>query len=180
MKRFVIFLLCIVTIIFAQNAWFTGEDVVKKNNNAFYVSDKDSVFFDEDTLYICGAETIEVYVNMDRSLGMVRLFGTVQSKDTMGYSSTGDSIYFYVARHKGLGQTRGGGRLDAKNANITETFYAIDSVEQANGTVGTFDVYPLSNSTLKEEPGVYYTFRIYGVAHKNSAIWLKEELIYAY
>lgn len=181
MKKFIILLVVLLSgTVLAQNMILTGQDVAEKNGNGYWISNQDSVFWDEDTLYIAGAETCEVYVNVDRTLGMLRLDGTIQNKDTVGYSSTGDTIRFYCARFKGTFRQYGNGRFDPKNSNMSETFYAMDSVKQASGTVGAFDVYPLSNSTLDDEACNYFIFRITGVASKISAIWPRLSLVFAY
>lgn len=158
--------------VYAQSKWTIGDDILSANGNGYWVSDADSVFFDDDTLYIAGAETLEVYVNTGRTLGMISLYGTVQNKDTIGYSSTADSVYFYASRHMGSGS--------ARNANISETFVPIDSVLNDGSTVGSFRVQPIANTTFGTDAAVYWTIRIYGKANIINAIWLKEERVFAY
>ena len=169
---FFTFLLFTFSLSFGQTGWTTGEDVISSNGNGYWVSDADSVFFDDDTLYICGADTLEIYVNTGKTLGMVRLYGTATNKDTMGYASSVDSVYFYAAQHKGDGSTR--------NDSIPETFFPMDSCEQASGNTDAFDVYPLSNSTLDNQAAAFITIRIYGKTGTMNALWLKEERVNAY
>lgn len=157
---------------FAQTKWIIGEDILSSNSNGYWISNSDSIFFDEDTLYIAGAETLEVYANVGKTLGMITWEGTVQNKDTIGYSSTGDTVYFDCALHRGTGS--------ARNSNMTETFYAIDSVKTVSDSVGSFNVYPLSNTTLDDQAKPFITLRIRGVANKISAIWIKESRVDAY
>ena len=169
--KLLIFLI-LATSVFGQSRWTFGEDIISKNGNGYWVSNEDSVFFDEDTLYIAGAETLEVYVNVGRTLGMIRYYGTVHTKDTLGYSSVGDTVYFNASLHRGDG--------NSKNALITETFYAMDSCKIVHDSTGVFDVYFFANSNLEQVETAYYTLRIYGVADKIGGIWIKEERVFAY
>ena len=82
----ILILLTVLTVsVFGQ--WTTGQDVSNSNGNYFAASNTDSVFWDDDTLYICGAETAYVFVATRRSLGMLTYKGTITTKDTMVHAA---------------------------------------------------------------------------------------------
>ena len=178
MKKLILFIwllvLCSWSLLQAQTEWTLNEDILTSNGNYYRFSSSDSVFASSagDSLYIVGNDTLEIYMNLGRTLGMVRFYGYAQGVAMQGNSATTCSLYFYASNHKGDGSTM--------NAKIPETFYPIDSVEVAAATVGTFDVYPLSNTNIDSKPSAYLTIRIYGITAQVAKFWLKEERISAY
>jgi len=177
MKKLILFIwllvLCSWSLLQAQTEWTLNEDILTSNGNYYRFSDSDSVFAssDGDSLYIVGNDTLEIYVNIGRTLGMIRFYGYAQGVAMLGHSATTCTLYFDMSIHKGDGSTM--------NANITETFYAIDTILVIADSVGYFDVYPLGNSNLNQRTA-YYTLRIYGVTAQVAKFWLKEERINAY
>ena len=181
---FTIFLLISFAVLYAQpNTFVVGEDILSKYGNGYSVSDEDSVFFSDDTLWLCGAETLDVYVNVGRTNGMLCWKGTVTSVDTLFYGGDtiafiGDSgaVQYEVALHNGDGS--------AANANIAETFYYMDSVNvdtaSINSVQGSFYVRPFDSSDLDQIGTIFWTFRIRGWTGAVVGIWIREERIFAY
>lgn len=172
MYKILMFLL--VLIISVSGQWTTGEDVSNSNGNYFTASNTDSVFWDEDTLYICGAETAYVFVRVGKTLGMLTYKGTVTTKDTMAHSGDSARVVFEIGMLKGLSYT-------ALDASVTETYYGMDSVDVATTVSDDIYFYPFQNTNLDQLHTYYYLMRIRGRYSTNlSKIWLKEERIGAF
>ena len=172
MYKILLFLLIFVMPLFGQ--WTTGEDVSNSNGNYFAASNTDSVFWDDDTLYICGAETAYVFVGTRKTLGMLTYKGTISTKDTMSHSNDSSRVVFELAMLKGLSYT-------ALDASVTETYYGMDSVDVAFGGADDIYFYPFQNTNLDQLHTLYYLLRIRGRFSTNlSKIWLKEERIRAF
>lgn len=170
-----IILLLFILPVWAQTEWTIGEDILTSNGNYFWESDADSVFAssDGDSLYIVGDDTLEIYINVGRTQGQINYIGYARGVAMLGAGGAKTcSLYFYISRHLGDGITR--------NDSIPETFYALDSVEVGANTKGTFEVYPLSNSTIDDRAVPYLTLRIYGVAGQVAKFWMREERVHAY
>ena len=173
MFKTLIILSILVVSLFGQ--WTQGEDVSNSNGNYFAVSNTDSVFWDGDTLFICGAETAYVFVNPGKTLGMITYKGTVTTKDTMSHASDSARVVFEMALLKGLSYT-------ALDASVTETYYGMDSVDVANAASDDIYFYPFQNTNLDQKHTMYYLMRIRGRYSTNiSKIYpFREERISAY
>ena len=170
-KAAIIFLI-LATSLFGQ--WTTGEDVSNSNGNYFATSNTDSVFWDGDSLFICGAETAYIFIRVGKTLGMVTYKGTVTTKDTMSHASDSARVVFEIAMLKGLSYT-------ALDASVTETYYGMDSVDVANAASDDIYFYPFQETNLDQLHTMYYLMRIRGRYSTNlSKIWLKEERISAF
>lgn len=172
MYKIIIFILALTVSAFGQ--WTTGEDVSNSNGNYFAVSNEDSVFWDDDSLYICGAETAYIFIRVGKTLGMITYKGTTTTKDTMVHSGDSARVVFEIAMLKGLSYT-------ALDASVTETYYGMDSVDVATTKADDFYFYPFQNTNLKQLHTMFYLMRIRGRYSTNlSKIWLKEERIKAF
>ena len=172
MYKVMIFLLIFIVSVFGQ--WTTGQDVSNSNGNYFAASNTDSVFWDDDSLYICGAETAYVFVAVRKTLGMLTYKGTVTTKDTMSHSGDSARVVFEIAMLKGLSYT-------ALDASVDETYYGMDSVDVATTVSDDIYFYPFQNTNLDQLHTMYYLMRIRGRYSTNlSKIWLKEERISAF
>jgi hypothetical protein len=172
MRRLPLFLLVLIVSVSGQ--WIAGEDVSNTNGNYFTASNTDSVFWDEDTLYICGAETAYIFIRVGKTLGMITYKGAVTTKDTMAHASDSARVVFEIAMLEGMIYT-------ALDANVTETYYNMASINIAITATGTFYFYPFQNTNLDQLHTNYYLLRIRGLYSTNlSEIWLKEERIFAY
>jgi hypothetical protein len=152
--------------------WTQGQDVSEENGNYFYYSNSDSVFWDDDTLYIAGAETAYVYVKTGRTLGNITFKGYVTVKDTMGHASDTASVVFDMAKLKGLSYTQ-------PDDSVTETFYGLDSMEVLSGATA-FYFYPWQNNNLDDSHVFYYILRIRSRAQGLAAIIIREERVLTY
>jgi hypothetical protein len=172
MRQLPLFLLVLVVSVSGQ--WTTGEDVSNTNGNYFTASNTDSVFWDEDTLYICGAETAYIFIRVGKTLGMLTYKGTVTTKDTMSHSSDSARVVFEIAMLKGLSYI-------ALDASVIETYYGMDSVDVASAASDDIYFYPFQNTNLDQLHTYYYLMRIRGRYSTNlSKIWLKEERTVAF
>ncbi|MCK4825836.1 hypothetical protein KA005_59355, partial [bacterium] len=111
-----ILIILLILVVSVSGQWTTGQDVSNTNGNYFAVSNSDSVFWDEDTLYICGAETAYVFVAVRKTLGMITYKGTVTTKDTMSHAADSARVVFEIAMLQGLSYT-------ALDVSVTETYY---------------------------------------------------------
>ena len=176
MKKLITIWLSVIllsAICFAQTEWTLNEDILTDNNNYYRLSSSDSILFASagDSIYIFGNDTLEIYVNLGRTLGATRFHGYAQGVARHTNTATVCTLYFEMSIHKGNGS--------AMNANITETFYALDTILVVADSVGYFDIYPLGNTSLNQRTA-YYTLRIFGVTAQVAKIWIKEERINAY
>ena len=174
-KKILLFVLILTISAFSQPYWTQGEDVSNTNGNYFLASDADSVFFDDDTLYIVGVDTAYIWVNSGKTLGMITFKGHVTTKDTIGHSGDSARVVFEMAKLTGMNYNT------SLDANVTETFYALDSVEVDSGTVGAFYFKPFDNTNLDQVHTNYWILRIRNKYATNlSAIIIREERIRAY
>jgi hypothetical protein len=175
MKRIILFLMLLsVSLAFGQNIWTEGQAVSNTNGNYFLASNSDSVFWDEDTLYICGAETAYVWINTGTTKGMLTYKAHVTGKDTMSHASDSARCVFELALVKGLS-------FNALDASVTETFYGMDSSDVAQSGTGAIYFYPFQNANLDQKHTNFYVLRIKGRYSTNlSAIRLREERVRAY
>ena len=70
----ILFTLIFAVSLFGQSIT-EGQDVSNSNGNYIAYSNTDSCFFDDDTLYICGAETAYVFVAVRNTKGMITFKG---------------------------------------------------------------------------------------------------------
>jgi len=171
-KTLILILIFIVSV--SAQSWTQGQDVSTDNGNHFAASNTDSVFWDDDTLYICGAETAYVFINVGKSLGMLTYKAVVTTKDTMNHASDSARVVFELALLKGMSYT-------ALDANATETYYGMDSTDVANAAVDLIYIRPFDNTNLDKKNTNYYLMRIRGRFSTNiSAILIREERLRAY
>lgn len=165
MLKILIFTMVAISAAIGQPIFTYGEDIIGDNGNGYWISDSDSVYFQNDSLYIHGAETLEVYINTNKTLGMVKLYGTAHALGT-----DSGTVYFDVSQHRG----DGGSRHD----EIPETFYAMDSCKiDTSGTDSLWYVNPFDNTNLEKKHTAFYTLRIYGIASYKTVLWMKEERV---
>jgi len=112
-------------------------------------------------------------VNSGKSYGMLTYKGDVYAKAVTGHAADSSRIVFQMAMLKGMSYT-------ALDANVTETYYNMDSVEVAATAAGTFYFYPFQDTNMDQKHTNYYILRIRGRYSTNAAaIVMKEERIEA-
>ena len=168
MKYLWMLILLLALPLYGQNK-IIGQDVSDESGNYFARSNTDSVFFDDDTLYICGADTAYILLYAGDTQGMTVLKGSVGTKDTMSHAADSCRVVFDLAIYKGL-------TYSSVDANMTNTFYAMDSVEVASGSTGYFYFKPFDNTNLDQEYTLYWLLRIRQRYDTNlAAIYLQQE-----
>jgi len=168
LMKYLLMLLLFALPLYGQN-YMSGQDVSDSDGNYFDTSEDDSVFFDDDTLYICGADTAYILIYAGDTEGLTAFKGTVTTKDTMTHAADSARVVFDMAIYAGL-------TYSAVDANFTNTFYALDSVEIASAGSGTFNFKPFDNSNLDQEYTLYWLLRIRQRFDTNlAAIYLRQE-----
>lgn len=128
------------------------------------VTDSDSIYYSSG-IVIVGDETLNIYIPVKKTNGVVSIWGYTYSNS----GASADSVYFYVAPHRG---TSG-----KKSAYFTPAYVVLDTAIAAIGSTGQYDVYPMSSSTLKAKGCNYYDLKITGTANKTRSLYMKIEWI---
>ncbi len=185
MKTLTILLFLIAGLLAQEPYFITTTDVGNRAKGIGYsASSSDSVFFNSDTMWIAGDDSIEVYLPIKNTLGMIRIKGTV----------TG-TTWLKTARH-GVASERGGydgngslvvkhavhsGNAAGANSDITSTYTSLGTVtltSSASDSTEGFSYWPLKDVTdLKDQASAYWSIRFVGAASKLQGVWLQLEYI---
>ena len=171
MKKLIFVVLALFGVIahgYCQPVYVQGDDVLSANGNKYWVSDADSVYFSGDTLYIHGADSLVIYCNTGKTLGMVTYLGSV--------TGFGDSskVVFEAGIHKHIVPAT------AVRPGTETTFTALDSVDVDTSASDTYWFSPITNTTIGTNHTYFYAILIRGTAGDTGAIIIREERIRAF
>jgi|GEM_PF-3605490 len=166
MKLKLLLLALIPLFIFCQT-WEETEDIWSGEK---IISSEDSVTFNttDKLIYMYGDETLDILVSTEDNLGAFSIWGYVSDID----STAADTVFIKAAPFRGAA----GGSRDAWHASYTVTWQVMDTVSIAD-SLGSdyFDIFPMSNTTLKASAASYLAIRFEGITGKNRTFWMKKE-----
>jgi len=190
MKKLIFIVLLVSSWVFSQATFYNNETISDFDDGfAYTVSSSDSIFFYNDTLWIASADSIDIYLPIKRTLGLIKVKGTVTGTiwltDTrQGVASNRQAnagagaaaITFKIGPHNGNGSTD-----DAEIAFAPSTLGSFSHTASAGDSTTGFSYYPLETvSALKDQATAYYTLRLVGTSGNIAGVVFKLEYIDAY
>lgn len=190
MKRFIfsIWLLAIgIWQLAAQEPYYINTDDIagKSENFGWSSSNADSVFFYNDTLWIASADSIDIYIPLAETLGMIKVKGEVRGCVYLDTTRTGKStravktgsgaaaLTFLIGPHNGNGSVD-----NAEIAFTPDTLASFTHTAASNDSVTGFSYYPLETvTTLKDEATAYWTLRLIGATGRVAAVTFQLEYL---
>lgn len=104
---------------------------------------------------------------------MLTYKGDVYAKAITEHAADSARVVFEMCMLKGMS-------YNALDADVTETYYGLDSVEVAATATGTFYFYPFQNTNMDQKHTNYYILRMRGRYNTNAAaVIIKEERVEA-
>lgn len=165
MKKLIFIFLILFGLLFGTewietNGIWNGDYDVGKT-----LASTDSITYSSTTQLITlkGTDALNLFIPIRDSEGAIKVWGI--ATNTTG--SGADNLYFSWGNHSGDGETTKSG--------FTVSYTALDTAAMSALGSAQFEVYPMSNSTIRQQFSTYYDLKIWGDNNHTRTLYIKIE-----